>query len=232
MNRQLKLLGGLIVAAVIVVAIALIYIYVSGGSATPSAPVSAPTLAANSGTQKVYRIDPEQSEVRFTLDEKLMGRPTTVVGKTNQIAGDILVDPANPAKSTIGEIRINSRSLATDNEMRNRTIRGQILQSSLDKFEFIVFKPTSITGLPDSVTPGQPVNIKVTGDLTIREVTKPVTFDATVTLFTDGSERIEGTATTVVQRADFDLQIPNVPSVADVTEEVKLDMDFKALLTA
>jgi polyisoprenoid-binding protein YceI len=152
------------------------------------------------------------------------------VGKTNQIAGDILIDPSSPGKSTVGGIRINARSLATDNEMRNRMIRSQILQSSQDKFEFIQFVPTSITGLPDKITAGQSVNLKITGDLTIRDVTKPVTFDTAVTLVSDTAEHLEGSASTIVKRADFNLEIPKVPSVADVTEEVKLDIDFKAVL--
>jgi polyisoprenoid-binding protein YceI len=230
MNRQLKVIGGIVVTLAIVAAGVFFYMYATGGSGTPTAALSAPTLESTTAAQKVFRIDPNQSEVRFTLDEKLMGNPTTVVGKTNQIAGDILIDPSSPGKSTIGEIRINARSLATDNDMRNRMIRSQILQSSQDKFEFIGFVPKSITGLPDKVTPGQPVNLKITGDLTIRDVTKSVTFDTTVTLVSDSTEHLQGSASTTVNRADFNLEIPKVPSVADVTEEVKLDIDFKAVL--
>lgn len=230
MNRQLKVIGGIVITLAIVAAGVLLYIYASGGSGTPTAALSAPTLEPTTAAQKVYRIDPNQSEVRFTLDEKLMGNPTTVVGKTNQIAGDILIDPSSPTKSTIGAIRINARSLATDNEMRNRMIRSQILQSSQDQYEFIEFTPKSITGLPDKVTAGQAVNLKITGDLTIRDVTKSVTFDTTVTLVSDPAEYLQGSATTTVKRADFNLEIPKVPSVADVTEEVKLDINFKAIL--
>src|SRR4051812_18315411 len=92
MNRQMRIISGVLVAIAIVAIGALLYIYLKGGEGTVSAPINAPTLEANSSTQKVYRIDPKQSEVSFTLDEKLMGQANTVVGKTNQVTGDILVD--------------------------------------------------------------------------------------------------------------------------------------------
>lgn len=53
-----------------------------------------------------------------------------------------------------------------------------------------------------------------------------VTFDVEVHGF---SNRIEGTASSTVSRADFGLVIPSVPIVANVGEEVTLTIDFVAL---
>ncbi len=174
----------------------------------------------------VFNLVADDSEVRFILDEILRGSPNTVTGRTNQIAGQIAVDFANPANSQVGEIRISARALATDNELRNRAIRGQILQSSQDQFEFISFKPTEISGLPASVTLGQSFEFTLTGDLTIRDITQPVTFAVTVNPVSQ--TRLEGTATATVQRADYNLTIPNVPGVADVDEAVRLEITFAA----
>jgi polyisoprenoid-binding protein YceI len=110
--------------------------------------------------------------------------------------------------------------------MRNRTIRGQILQSAQDQYEFINFQPTALSGLPASVTMGEPFSFQITGDLTIRDITKPVTFDVTVT--PKSETEISGTAKTTVQRGDFNLIIPNVPMVANVSEAVQLQIDFVA----
>lgn len=181
---------------------------------------------AETGNFVVFNIDPEDSQVRFILDELLRGSPNTVTGRTNQIAGQIAVDFANPQNSQVGEIRISARSLATDNELRNRAIRSVILQSAEDRFEFINFVPTEISGLPTAVTLGEPFEFEITGDLTIRDITKPITFAVTVTA--DSETRIEGTATATVQRADYNLEIPSVPSVADVDEAVRLEIDFVA----
>src|SRR5262249_15079607 len=238
MNRQLyRVIGGIVVSVLVIAAAAFGYIYVSGGSGQASAPISAPALSADNtagsgSTQKVYRIDPAQSKVTFTLTEDLMGKPNTVVATTDRVAGDVLIDLKNPANTKIGEIRVDVRSIATDSGMRDRMIRGQILQSNQDKFEFATFTPTAIMGLPDKLAAGQTVSFKIAGNLTVRDITKPVTFDAMATLSTDSPERVSGTATTTVKRADYNLQIPNVPSVANVSDDVKLAIDFVAPLSA
>ncbi|MBZ0277695.1 MAG: YceI family protein [Anaerolineae bacterium] len=188
-------------------------------------PTDAPTETA--GIRALYRISADDSQVRFTLDEVLRGTPTTVVGKTSQVAGDIIVDTANPAASEIGSIRINARTLQTDNNFRNQALRAQILQSSRAEYEFIEFVPTALTGLPDHIEVGQPVTFQVTGDLTIRAITKSVTFDVTASL--TAADRLEGSASAQVLRSDFDLNIPNVQGVAGVTDEVRLEIDFVAL---
>ena len=62
--------------------------------------------------------------------------------------------------------------------------------------------------------------------MTIRDVTQPVTFNVTATVTSDSL--LQGTAEAVVQRADYNLTIPSVPSVADVEEEVELTIEFSA----
>ncbi|MCA9910597.1 MAG: YceI family protein, partial [Anaerolineae bacterium] len=112
----------------------------------PTVEVAAPEAAART----LYRIDAANSLVTFALQEDLRGVRTDVIGQTTEVAGDIIVDFGSPSASQIGEIRINARTLATDNEFRNRAIRGQILQSSQDQYEFAEFVPTALAGLPES----------------------------------------------------------------------------------
>jgi len=189
-------------------------------AAVTVAPTSAPANIV------IFNIVPDSSEVRFILNEVLRGSPNKVTGRTNQVAGQIGVDFDTPSNSQVGEIKIDARSLTTDNELRNRAIRGQILQSSQDQFEFITFKPTSITSLPDSVTTGQAFTFQITGDLTIRDITKPATFDVSVT--PASKTQISGSANATVQRSDYNLTIPSAPGVADVDQAVRLEIDFVA----
>jgi polyisoprenoid-binding protein YceI len=192
----------------------------AAATATPE-PTAEPTSSL-----VVFNIVADASEVRFILDEDLRGERVTVVGSTNQVAGQIAVDFAAPATSQVGVIRINVRSLATDNEFRNRAIRGQILQSSQDQFEFAQFTPTEVSGLPDEVAMGEAFTFEITGDLQIRDITNPVTFEVTVTPVSE--TRIEGSAATVVTRESYGLTIPSVPGVANVEEEVEIEIDFVA----
>ena len=126
-------------------------LFVQGGSEHPSEAISAPGLtAADNAT--VFSIVAEESEVRFIIDEVLNGADFTVVGATDQVAGDISVNQGNPAASDIGVIRINARTLATNNGNRNRALRTFILKSGQDEYEFAEFEPQELTGLPQGVT--------------------------------------------------------------------------------
>ena len=194
-----------------------------GAEAAAAVQAAAAAQAATAGT--LYRIDTAGSQVSFTLTEDLRGTPTTVVGTTDQVAGELFVDFAAPANSKMGVIRINARTLVTDQEFRNRAIRSNILQSSNDKYQFIEFTPTSITGLPDKVATGSTIKFKVTGALKIRDIVQSVTFDVSVTADADS---LTGSATTQVTRDQYNLQIPNAPGVANVSNDVTLDIKFTA----
>ncbi len=207
-----------------------VFLNATSGSGEASAEISAPELtpAAESGAT-VFRIVPEASEVRFVIDEVLRGSPYTVVGTTDQVAGDIAVDLNNPASTEVGTIRVNARTLTTDSDQRNRALRSFILKSAEDEFEFVEFVPTAVEGLPESVTSGEPFSFQITGDLTVAGTTNPVTFEATATLEDD---TLTGQAVTTVLYPEFNLTIPSVPFVAGVDEDVRLEIDFVAQAVA
>jgi polyisoprenoid-binding protein YceI len=104
-------------------------------------------------------------------------------------------------------------------------IRNRILNT--DDHEFITFAPTAISGLRGGGQPGQTFSFEVQGDLTIRDITQPVVFQVTVTA--DSATQLSGLASTVINRADFSLVIPNVPQVANVSEAVTLELEFVAV---
>ncbi len=187
----------------------------------PATDMAAPALEG----LVIVSIVPAESEVRFTLNELLSGVPTTVIGATDQVAGEIAIDPATPANSKVGVILINARSFVTDNNFRNRAINNEILET--DEFEFVNFTPTAITGFPENPAIGDILEFQITGELTIRDITQEVTFDASVTVVSE--TRIEGYASAMIAREDFDLRIPEVPRVADVDEEVLIEIDFVAV---
>jgi polyisoprenoid-binding protein YceI len=187
---------------------------------------SAAAAPAGAADRAVYRISPDNSTVSFKLTEELFGQPKEVVGVTNEVAGDILIDTATPANSEVGVIRINVRTLKTDNENRNRAIRARILQSAQDQYQFSDFTPTGVSGLPASVAIGQEVTFQVAGNLKVRDVTQPVTFDVTAKLAS--ADRLEGKAVAKVTRGQFNLEIPNAPGVANVSDDVTLEIDFVA----
>jgi polyisoprenoid-binding protein YceI len=189
-----------------------------GGATTTAAPVEAGDGPAT------YALT-DASQAAFTITEDLRGTPTTVVGTSTIVLGEIAVDTDDPSTIQIGTILVNARDFTTDSGNRNRAIRGPILDA--DNFEFIEFVPDSIDVVDDS---GPEVRLTVTGDLTIREIANPVTFDVAATLNGDGT--ISGTATATIDRTDWGLNIPSAPGVANVSEVVSLALDFVAAPTA
>ncbi len=199
----------------------------AGGLAAPTPATPTPSPAAAAASQRaLYRIDQEQSQVRFLIDEVLGGNPTTVTATTRRAAGDVIVDFGNPPASQVGTIAINARTFRTDNEFRDDSIRGLILQT--DTYEIITFAPTALRGLPEApVAIGQTVDFEIVGDLTIKNVTREVTFSASVTLVDE--TRIEGLVRAQVLYPDFGITVRTPPLVTDVSDEVTLELEFVAL---
>jgi polyisoprenoid-binding protein YceI len=202
-------------------------------AATTAATAAATTASSGSenttsegGQVAVFQIDPSQSQAQFTLNEVLMGRPNTVKGSTSKVTGAISVTLDNPANTQIGTIQIDASDLHTDSGMRDRMIQRFILQAQQAQYQYIYFQPTAVQGMPAKLSTGDSVPIKITGNLKIRDVVKPVTFDTTVTMKSD--TELDGSAKATVNRSDFNLKIPSVNTVADVTDQVALELQFVA----
>ncbi len=192
-------------------------------------PTAMPTAAAP-GITHTYEIVPEESEARFMIDEVLLGNPKTVVGRTNQVSGEIVLDMQNPQAVEVGSIQVNARELTTDDSFRNRALRRQILDSAQDEYQFITFTPTEIEGLEDAAVELETAQtFSLTGELQIRDIVQMVTFEMMVTAVSE--TELHGFGEAVVLRSDYDLQIPSVPGVANVSDEVMLEIEFVAKAT-
>lgn len=189
----------------------------------PSPTVESPENAGNSLI--IFQLDQAESQVRFSLDEDLNGQRITVVGSTDQVAGELAINLADLSTAQMGIIQVNARTLLTDQNRRNNAIRNFILDTN--SYEFITFTPTEIRGMPASAQIGETVTFQIVGDLTIRHITQSVTFDVSATV--SSSNRLEGLASATIQRANYELNIPSVPNVANVEEEVLLEIEFVAL---
>jgi polyisoprenoid-binding protein YceI len=196
--------------------------------AATSAPTAVATEAAPVAANQIFEIVPGESEARFLIDEVLRGADVTVVGTTDQVAGQIGLDPNAPQSAQVGVIQVNARDLATDSEFRDRAIKNAILLTN--EHEFVTFTPTAIEGLPETVTVGQPFSFQINGDLSIAGSTQAVVFEVTVTPMSD--TEISGTAVTTVLYRDFGLNIPDSPAVDTVADEVRIELDFIARAVA
>lgn len=181
---------------------------------------------ATASNTKTLRIIGTESQATFTLKETLSGKDVTVVGVTNNISGDVQLKTTNPAKLTIGTIKIDARTLKTDNERRNGAIARMILNSDQQGNEYITFTATDVRGIPTTIETGKQFSYTIAGNLTIRGITKPTTFNATSTLNADGS--LSGTANTTVTYGDFGISVPDLSFLANVDKSTTLSISLLA----
>jgi hypothetical protein len=162
----------------------------------------------------------------FTIDEVLRGQPLTVVGTTKDVTGSVYLNVGDFANSTIGEMRIDARTLRTDDTRRDGAIARFILKSNEDANQFITFKPTVIAGLPATLEAGRKLSLVITGDLMISGIVKTATFVADDVVVTD--TEIKARAGASIKRSDYNLNIPSIPFVADVPDEFSVRIEFTA----
>lgn len=172
------------------------------------------TLETSDGPQ--YHINQDNSTVSFSIKEILRGNPFTAVGTTSAISGAVAFDGKN---LSFGTIQVNARTLKTDDSRRDGALARLILKSENDANEFIVFRPTGTNKIPKTIPKGTPFTFSLLGDLTISGITKPISFDVTMTL-TDTI--ITADIASILKRSDFSLTVPNLPFIASVDDEVAI----------
>lgn len=194
------------------------------GTPAPTAE-SAGASVSDPTAGQLYRIDPAQSEVRYEVNETIFrdNRLNTAIGRTKGVAGEIRVNFAQPSQSQIGEIVIDISQFTSDESRRDNFIRRQGLESAT--YPQATFKPTSISGLPDKVAVGDDLKFTITGDLTVKQTTKPVTWNVELKV---GDKQLTGSASTQILMSDFGVGPIRIPLLA-TEDQVKLIFDFVAV---
>jgi polyisoprenoid-binding protein YceI len=142
-----------------------------------------------------WQLDPYHTQVEFSA--KHLGM-MTVRGYFDEVSTTADIDPDHPETASV-EATISTASVRTNNGVRDNDIRsGNYLD--VEHYPVIRFKSTSLE-------PAGPDRYKLTGDLTIKETTRPVTLDITkYGEFNDPGmmgHRIAYSATTKISRKDF-----------------------------
>lgn len=196
------------------------------GSAGPRAAAAPPAAGLGSTTQERFVIVPAESEVAYRVGEVFFSRNNQVnvaVGTTNAIRGEVWLDRSDPGRSRIGPITVDISTFASDQERRDRAIRAWWLESS--RFPTAQFTPTAIHGLPRNYVSGRTEHVQIAGDLRIRQVMRPVTFDATLKF--DGGV-LSGVATTAILMADFGFAPPSILGILKAENQVQVGFRFTA----
>ena len=176
--------------------------------------------AAAPADQTEWTIDPAHSAANFAVRHMLV---STVRGKLGQVTGKVWYDGKTSASIRI-DVKIDVKGLSTGNDARDAHLRTPDFFAA-DQFPAITFKSKR-------VVPGAAGTFKLIGDLTIRDVTKEVTFEVEgpAPPVTDrGVQRSAATATTTLNRFDYGLKWNNLIEAggAVVGSDVKVTVDLE-----
>ncbi|WP_188194149.1 YceI family protein [Nonomuraea sp. SYSU D8015] len=165
-----------------------------------------------------YVLDPAHTRIGFVARHTMA---TRVRGRFDEFEGRARLDGADPSKSSV-ELTIRARSIQTRNRRRDDQLRGRFLDT--DHHPVISFRSTEVRRVGE-------VSFKVTGDLTIRGVTAPVTVDLQLTGVENGPRgdlRVGFQGGVTINRNHWGVNWTAATGVL-ISEKVALDFDVAAV---
>lgn len=187
-----------------------------------SAAAGAPAIQAAPDLSGDWDLDPAHTRIGFSARHAMI---TTVRGSFNDLAGSFHADLDDMGKSYVA-ITLQVATIDTRNQQRDDHLRsGDFFE--VEKWPEITFKSTQVEEVGDNA-------YVVSGDLTIRDVTKPVTIPLEllgVQQDAFGSLRAGFEGSRRINRRDYGLEW-NMPLDAGglmVSEKISLEFELSAI---
>jgi len=172
-----------------------------------------------------WYIDPSHSNVTFGVKHMMVA---TVRGKLGKLQGEIEFDPNAPAAAKI-LATIDASTIDTNDPKRDGHLKSPDF-FDVGQYPELTFKSTKID---PQIEPKSKDQLKVSGDLTIRGTTKPVSFNAAIqgiAADTDGGEHLGASGTLVIDRSEWGL-VWNQPLANGVLvgDKVTIQLELSAI---
>lgn len=185
--------------------------------------MTAKTLTAPATS--TWSVDASHTEVEFAVKHMMI---STVKGRIPAIEGSLALDEADLAASSVA-VEFDVSSIDTRTTMRDDHLRSADFLD-VTRFPKMTFRSTAV----EAISLDDGAEFSVTGDLTIRDVTRPVVLDVTVGgrgRDPFGNDRIAFSATTTIDRRDFGLNYNAALETGGVLvgHDVKISIDLQAI---
>lgn len=176
-----------------------------------------PNLAKMSGT---FTIDPSHAHAGFSISHLGFSMQN---GQFDTISGSVTLDPATPENSQVN-VTIDANSLDSGWDKRDAHLKNPDF--------FNVKKFPKITFVSTKVMPTGKTTAKVTGNLTLLGVSKPVTLDIKMNKAADhpfkkGTYLVGFSGTTTIKRSEWGMT-KYVPNIGD---DVKIRLEIETIKT-
>lgn len=183
------------------------------------------SFPAFAGTM-TWQIDPKHSSAQFAVTHLMI---STVRGEFHQLNGTVVVDDADISKSSVS-VTIDATTVDTREPDRDKHLMSADF-FDVAKYPTMAFKSTKV----ESAGPGR---LKITGDLTIRGVTKQAVLEVSAPKppIKDpwGLQRTAVSGSTKINRQDFGVAWNKTLDAGGVVvgDEVNINLDVEMVVPA
>ena len=186
-----------------------------------------PTVPAQPVAAGVTLAVADASRARYLVREQLarLDFPIDAVGETSQVTGAIALDADGRVISDESTIVVNLASLVSDSDRRDGYLGSRTLETDTYPDATLVVKEAP--GLPWPLPAQGEATFQIVGDMTIKGVTRPLTWDATAQF---AEESVTGQAKTAFTFGEFGIEVPRVRVVLSVDDNIRLELDFTCTL--
>jgi polyisoprenoid-binding protein YceI len=179
-------------------------------------------MTTTATTVSTWQIDPAHSVVEFAAKHMMV---STVKGRFGAVSGTLTVDEEHPERSSV-TATIEAASVDTGAQMRDDHLRSADF-FDVGRYPELTFHSTRVERVKGD-------DWKITGELTIRGVTKEVVLDTEFEgqiLDAFGTQRAAFSATAQVNRKDFGLNWNGVIEAGGVVvgDKIKIELNIAAV---
>jgi polyisoprenoid-binding protein YceI len=195
----------------------------------PSNPPSSEPATPASETLEVGSIGiiiQDGTTARYIVGEQLARQslPSDAVGETSNVTGAIIFgEDGSVMPSSVIIVGVNS--LRSNESRRDGFLRRSSIQTS--RFPEARFAVTGIEGLGWPLPSEGSATFTLLGDMTIRDVTRPVILSVDAEFAGDS---ISAKASTTITFDQFEMSKPRLAFILSVEDEIRLELDIQALV--
>lgn len=222
-KRLLWILGGLVLVAALVIGVGpWVYAKFLHGDQPDALGLSSESNAASGPLDGNWTAG-EGSQAGYEVWETLNGARVFVRGQTNDVTGSAIIEGS---ALTSGTVEVKVESITTDDSRRDTMFDMRIMSTVVHpNATFTITEPVDLSALPSD---GSSLTVPVTGELTLRGKTQPVTADFEIR---QSGERLETAGAIDVTWSDYEVPMPTwfpnivVEDAGQVQFSIALDRD-------
>jgi polyisoprenoid-binding protein YceI len=170
----------------------------------------------------------DQSSARYIVVEQFANESlsSSAIGKTSAVTGTIQLDNKGEIVAAGSRVIVDLTTLTSDKGRRDNYLRTRLdLGSQQYPSATLVIK--EIQGLPWPLPSTGKITFQLTGDLTIREITRQLTWDVAAQI---DQSSVTGEASAHFTFDTFDIEKPKLLFILSIEDQIDVVVDFTASL--